>query len=155
MTGRPANSQAQGAVVDALAALGHEVRLAIFRALVRAGDEGLPVHQVQERLGGMPRSTLAHHLQMLVQAGLVWQRKAGAEVVSHADYAAIRGLVAFLTEACCADAGDAAEGMTGTATQVPRAGANAGEGTARSSGPGGSTGGQVPHREGVGARRDG
>ena len=104
MTAMPPASQAQTAAADALAALGHEARLAIFRALVRAGDEGLPVHQVQERLGGMPRSTLAHHLQMLVQAGLVWQRKTGAEVVSHADYGAIRGLVAYLTEECCADA---------------------------------------------------
>ena len=88
---------------DALAALGHEARLAIFRSLVRAGDDGLPVHQVQERLGGMPRSTLAHHLQMLVQAGLVRQRKVGAEVLSLADFGAIRGLVAYLTEECCTD----------------------------------------------------
>lgn len=90
---------------DALAALGHEARLAIFRALVRAGDDGLPVHQVQERLGGMPRSTLAHHLQMLVQAGLVRQHKVGAEVLNRADFGAIRGLVAYLTEECCADVG--------------------------------------------------
>ena len=88
---------------DALAALGHEARLAIFRALVRAGDAGLPVHQVQERLGGMPRSTLAHHLQMLVQAGLVRQRKSGAEVVNHADFGAMSAVVAYLSEECCAD----------------------------------------------------
>lgn len=92
---------------EALAALGHEARLAIFRALVRAGDAGLPVHQIQERLGGMPRSTLAHHLQMLVQAGLVAQRKVGAEVMNHAEFAAVRALVAYLSEECCADACDA------------------------------------------------
>jgi len=92
------------APVDALAALGHDARLAIFRILVRAGDDGLPVHQIQERLGGMPRSTLAHHLQMLVQAGLVAQTKAGAEVVSRADYGAIRRVIAYLTDECCADA---------------------------------------------------
>ena len=92
---------------DALAALGHEARLAIFRALVRAGEAGLPVHRIQERLGGMPRSTLAHHLQMLVQAGLVAQRKVGAEVVNHAEFAAMRALVAYLTEECCAEACDA------------------------------------------------
>ena len=91
------------APVDALAALGHEARLAIFRILVRAGDDGLPVHRIQERLGGMPRSTLAHHLQMLVQAGLVAQAKVGAEVVSRADYDAIRRVIAYLTDECCAD----------------------------------------------------
>ena len=89
----------------ALAALGHEARLDIFRALVRAGDDGLPVHRIQERLGGMPRSTLAHHLQALVQAGLVAQRKQGAEVLNRADFAAMRGLVAYLTDECCADVG--------------------------------------------------
>jgi ArsR family transcriptional regulator len=88
---------------DALAALGHEARLAMYRTLVRAGDEGLPVHQVQERIGGMPRSTLAHHLQALVRAGLVVQRKVGAEVVNVAAFASMRELVAYLTEACCVD----------------------------------------------------
>jgi ArsR family transcriptional regulator, arsenate/arsenite/antimonite-responsive transcriptional repressor len=87
----------------ALAALGHEARLEIFRTLVRAGDDGLPVHLIQERLGGMPRSTLAHHLQTLVQAGLVTQRKVGAEVVSRAEFVAMRGLVSYLTDECCVD----------------------------------------------------
>ena len=91
------------AAAAALAALGHEARLEIFRVLVRAGDAGLPVHQVQERLGGMPRSTLAHHLQALVHAGLVAQAKVGAEVLNRADYDAMRGLVTYLTEECCVD----------------------------------------------------
>jgi ArsR family transcriptional regulator, arsenate/arsenite/antimonite-responsive transcriptional repressor len=90
-------------VADSLAALGHEARLAIYRTLVRAGDAGLPVHQVQERIGGMPRSTLAHHLQALVRAGLVVQRKVGAEVVNVAAFATMRDLVAYLTEECCTD----------------------------------------------------
>lgn len=89
--------------VDALAALGHEARLAIYRLLVRAGDDGLAVHQVQERVGGMPRSTLAHHLQTLVRAGLVVQRKTGAEVVNVAAFDHMRQLVGYLTEACCLD----------------------------------------------------
>jgi ArsR family transcriptional regulator, arsenate/arsenite/antimonite-responsive transcriptional repressor len=92
------------AAAAALGALGHEARLDIFRTLVRAGDDGLPVHAIQERLGGMPRSTLAHHLQSLVQAGLVRQWKIGTEVLNRADFAAMRGLVAFLSDECCADA---------------------------------------------------
>ncbi len=87
----------------ALAALGHEARLAMYRTLVRAGDAGLPVHQVQERMGGMPRSTLAHHLQALVRSGLVVQRKVGAEVVNVAAFASMRELLAYLTEECCVD----------------------------------------------------
>jgi ArsR family transcriptional regulator, arsenate/arsenite/antimonite-responsive transcriptional repressor len=88
---------------SALGALGHEARLDIFRTLVRAGDPGLPVHAIQERLGGMPRSTLAHHLQSLVQASLVHQWKVGAEVMNRADFAAMRALVAYLSDECCTD----------------------------------------------------
>ena len=93
----------------ALAALGHQARLAIFRSLVRAGDEGLAIHQIQDRLGGIPRSTLAHHLQMLTQAGLVSQRKAAAEVISVADYGAMRQLVTYLTDECCVEGGAGAD----------------------------------------------
>jgi hypothetical protein len=42
------------AAAAALAALGHEARLEIYRALVRAGRRGLAVHEVQERLGACP-----------------------------------------------------------------------------------------------------
>jgi ArsR family transcriptional regulator, arsenate/arsenite/antimonite-responsive transcriptional repressor len=103
----------------ALAALGHEARLAIFRSLVRAGADGLPIHQIQDRLGGMPRSTLAHHLQMLTQAGLVSQHKVAAEVISVADYGAMRRLVAYLTDECCAEGGvGAGHPQAGTPTDA-------------------------------------
>jgi ArsR family transcriptional regulator, arsenate/arsenite/antimonite-responsive transcriptional repressor len=93
----------QSAAASALAALGHDARLEIFRVLVRAGDDGLPIYGIQERLGGMPRSTLAHHLQMLLQAGLVSQQKLRAEVVTTANYGTVRSLVAYLTDECCVD----------------------------------------------------
>jgi ArsR family transcriptional regulator, arsenate/arsenite/antimonite-responsive transcriptional repressor len=97
----------------ALAALGHEARLAIYRVLVRAGDEGLPIHRIQEHLGGMPRSTLAHHLTMLAQSGLVAQHKVAAEVISRANYAGMRELVGYLTDECCRDAdGGVADGAS-------------------------------------------
>jgi len=99
-----ATPAAAPAAAAALAALGHEARLGIFRVLVRAGDEGLPVYGIQERVGGTPRSTLAHHLQTLVQAGLVAQTKVGAEVLNHANYDAVRVLISYLTDECCADA---------------------------------------------------
>jgi ArsR family transcriptional regulator, arsenate/arsenite/antimonite-responsive transcriptional repressor len=93
----------QSSAASALAALGHDARLEIFRLLVRAGDDGLPIYGIQQRLGGMPRSTLAHHLQMLLQAGLVSQQKLRAEVVTTANYETVRSLVAYLTDECCVD----------------------------------------------------
>lgn len=87
----------------AMDALGNPVRLEVYRSLVRAGRPGLSIGEVQTRVGGVPRSTLAHHLSKLVAAGLVTQQKDGASVMSHANYAVMEGLVTFLTEECCAD----------------------------------------------------
>jgi ArsR family transcriptional regulator, arsenate/arsenite/antimonite-responsive transcriptional repressor len=64
--------------VRALAALGHDARLAIFRLLVQAGEEGLIVGEIGAHLGLAP-STLAHHLNTLVI-----QERRGREVVNRA-----------------------------------------------------------------------
>lgn len=91
----------------ALSALGHEMRLHIYRLLVRAGDEGLNVGDIGAHLG-MPASTLAHHLSALVQAGLVEQERQGRIIVNRADYARMDDLVAFLSEECCSGVSDLA-----------------------------------------------
>jgi DNA-binding transcriptional ArsR family regulator len=85
----------------ALAALGHDARLSIFRLLVKAGDDGLRVSDIGEHLGLAP-STLAHHLSSLVDAGLVLQDKQGREVFNRVDFPAMHRLVGFLTSECCA-----------------------------------------------------
>ncbi|MDP6573763.1 MAG: metalloregulator ArsR/SmtB family transcription factor [Rhodospirillales bacterium] len=84
----------------ALAALGNRTRLRMFRLLTRAGRDGLVVGQVQRHLG-IPASTLAHHLSTLAQAGLVVQERRGRAVVCTADFVAMNGLTAYLTEQCC------------------------------------------------------
>ncbi len=84
----------------ALAALGHDARLSIFRLLVKAGDEGLRVGDIGAHLGLAP-STLAHHLSTLVDAGLVVQEKRGREVFNRVDYPAMQQVLAFLTSECC------------------------------------------------------
>lgn len=96
MTSAPSNS----AIAHALAALGHETRLAIYRLLVRAGPDGLNVGEIGAHVD-VPASTLSHHLGALVDAGLVVQERRGREVVSRADYDAMRRTVAFLTAECC------------------------------------------------------
>ncbi len=84
----------------ALAALGHDARLSIFRLLVKAGDEGLRVSDIGELLRLAP-STLAHHLSTLVDAGLVLQDKQGREVFNRVDFDAMRSVLGFLTSECC------------------------------------------------------
>lgn len=84
----------------ALAALGHDARLSIFRLLVKAGEGGLRVSDIGEHLSLAP-STLAHHLSSLVDAGLVVQEKQGREVFNRVDFPAMRRVVGFLTSECC------------------------------------------------------
>ena len=86
-----------------LAALGSEVRLGLFRQLLRAGNAGMSVTGLQ-RISGIPPSTLGHHITALVSAGLVSQERLGRELICRAEYADIRRLSAFLLTECCADA---------------------------------------------------
>ena len=53
---------------DQLEALGNPTRLRVYRILVRAGREGLPVGRLQSRLA-IAASTLSHHLKRLIEAG--------------------------------------------------------------------------------------
>tara|TARA_R110000751_G_scaffold85615_2_gene170838 strand:+ start:58437 stop:58754 length:318 start_codon:yes stop_codon:yes gene_type:complete len=85
---------------SALAALGHDARLSIFRLLVKAGNDGLRVSDIGAHLGLAP-STLAHHLSTLVEAGLVIQDKQGREVFNRVDFPAMRHILSFLTAECC------------------------------------------------------
>ena len=86
--------------VGALAALAHEHRLAVYRMLVERGPDGLPAGIIAERLG-VPSSSLTFHLQHLLRAGLATQRRVGRQLIYAADFAAMNGLVGFLTENCC------------------------------------------------------
>ena len=84
----------------ALAALSQETRLAIFRALVRAGPDGLPAGAIADAVNA-PASTLSFHLKELANAGLVKARQESRFIYYSAEYPAMSELVAFLTESCC------------------------------------------------------
>jgi ArsR family transcriptional regulator, arsenate/arsenite/antimonite-responsive transcriptional repressor len=88
---------------DCLEALGHSTRLAIYRFLVRAGDNGLAVGDLQTKVD-IPLSTLSHHLRKLVQVGLVTQERHGTTLICHANYQTMNKVLNFITEQCCADA---------------------------------------------------
>jgi ArsR family transcriptional regulator len=89
--------------VDALSALAHASRLALYRLLVQAGPEGLGVGELQARTDIAP-ATLTHHLHALRRAGLIADTRDGRSITCRADYARMNALLAFLTENCCGDA---------------------------------------------------
>ena len=87
-----------------LEALGSPTRLQVYRTLVRAGHAGLAVGALQEKLG-LAGSTLSHHLHRLILTGLVSQERQATTLICRASYPAMEGLVGFLVNECCADAG--------------------------------------------------
>jgi DNA-binding transcriptional ArsR family regulator len=89
------------AAVAALGALAQEHRLALFRLLVQAGDEGMPAGAIAEALQ-VPNSSLSFHLGHLTRAGLIRQQREGRSLIYSADYGAMNALVAYLMENCCA-----------------------------------------------------
>ncbi len=85
-----------------LEALGNPTRLKIYRTLVRAGADGLPVGRLQAKLDAAA-STLSHHIKSLVIVGLVTQTREGTTLVCHANYEVMRELLGFMVEECCAE----------------------------------------------------
>lgn len=88
-----------------LAALGNPTRLRLYRLLVRAGEAGLSMGRIQERLG-VPGSTLSHHCRALVRVDLIRQERAGSSLICRTNYPVLRGLIDDLVAECCLDASD-------------------------------------------------
>lgn len=93
--------------VKALGALAHGHRLAIFRLLVERGPGGMAAGAIAARVDLVP-SALTFHVQSLVRAGLVSQRRAGRNIFYAVSLPAMNGLVAYLTENCCGGPGSCA-----------------------------------------------
>jgi ArsR family transcriptional regulator, arsenate/arsenite/antimonite-responsive transcriptional repressor len=85
-----------------LEALGNPTRLRIYRALVKAGDNGMSVGKLQTKLD-VAASTLSHHLKTMMIVGLVQQERQSTTLICRANYDVMRALVGFLVEECCAE----------------------------------------------------
>ncbi|MFA6114439.1 MAG: metalloregulator ArsR/SmtB family transcription factor [Sphingomonas sp.] len=87
--------------VEALSALAHASRLAVFRLLVRAGAEGMAAGDIAREVGALP-NTLSTHLTILGHTGLIRSRREGRSIIYSADYDRMRDLLGFLVADCCA-----------------------------------------------------
>ena len=92
------------ATLKALAALAQDTRLALFRLLVEQGPAGLTPGKITEVLD-VPPATLSFHLKELANAGLIRARQESRFIHYSADFEAMNGLVAYLTENCCRASG--------------------------------------------------
>lgn len=86
--------------IAALGALAHETRLAVFRLLVQRGPDGLSAGTIAQALD-MPPSSLTFHLQQLMHAGLITQRRISRQLIYATDFSVMNALMGYLTENCC------------------------------------------------------
>ncbi len=89
--------------IETLSALAHPGRLAVFRALVRAGETGLAAGEIARTIGALPNTT-STNLGILTHAGLVQARREGRSVIYAVRFVRMQALIGFLYEDCCGGA---------------------------------------------------
>mgnify|MGYP001545448225 CR=1 FL=1 len=86
---------------DQFAALGHELRLNLFRYIIHSGKRGRTSGEIAAAFD-MPASTRSAHLKRLERAGLLQvERGAESPPVYRVQEESMRKLVRFLVEDCC------------------------------------------------------
>lgn len=88
-------------IVKAFAALAHENRLAIFRMLIRVGQEGMTASEITSKIKVSP-TACSFHLKELTNAGLIHSWRQGRYVNYAVLFEGVRALLTFLTHDCCA-----------------------------------------------------
>ncbi|WP_196140338.1 helix-turn-helix transcriptional regulator [Aliikangiella sp. G2MR2-5] len=83
-----------------IAELGHPTRLLIFKHLVKAGESGAPVGEIQQELG-IPASTLSHHIAKLVKVDLIKQVRESRTLYCLPRFDSLLAVINFLQEECC------------------------------------------------------
>lgn len=86
--------------IDALTALAHPTRLAIFRLLVRRAPDRVPAGEIAAALAVRP-NTLSQQLAQLAHAGLVVAERQGRSILYRVEAAQARRLIDFLVADCC------------------------------------------------------
>jgi arsenate reductase len=85
---------------DALTALGHPGRLAVFRLLARRAPDGVRPSEIAEALS-LKRNTLSVHVAALTRAGLLRSWREGKSVFYSIDLGRVGALIDFLVIDCC------------------------------------------------------
>lgn len=81
--------------------LSSEVRLDVFRLLVKTGLDGLVAGEIAATLD-IPNTNLSFHLKAMTHAGMVTVQQEGRFQRYRANFPLMLETVAYLTEECCA-----------------------------------------------------
>lgn len=80
--------------------LSSDVRLEVYRLLVRKGMEGMVAGEIASTLD-IPPTNLSFHLKALTQAGMLGVTQEGRFQRYRTNIPLMRDLIAYLTEECC------------------------------------------------------
>ena len=86
-------------------ALSSDVRLDLFRLLVKNAPQGLVAGEIAEQLG-IPSTNLSFHLKAVVHSGLVNVEREGRFMRYRANIPLMLDMIAYLTAECCCDSPD-------------------------------------------------
>ena len=95
-------------LANCLSELGHPTRLTIYRALVQATPDGLPVQEIQQQLD-IPASTLSHHISRMVHANLLRQIREGRVLRCFAVEESLNAVMDYLSAECCCSKSECTE----------------------------------------------
>lgn len=97
-------------VLEAMYALSSEVRLDVYRLLVRMGSEGMVSGDIAKTLD-IPLTNTSFHLKTLVHAKLALVEQQGRFQRYRANIPQMLQVIAYLTENCCANDPSACQSM--------------------------------------------
>lgn len=83
-------------------ALSADIRLDVFRLLVKSAPEGLVAGEIAKLLD-IPATNLSFHLKAIVHTGLVAVEREGRFQRYRANIPMMLDIIAYLTEECCQD----------------------------------------------------
>ena len=86
--------------INIFAALTSEIRLAIFRQLIKYAPDGLIAGEISQMLD-IPKTNLSFHLKTIVHSGLVSVEREGRNTRYKANVSIMLEIIDYLTAECC------------------------------------------------------
>lgn len=99
-------------------ALASDVRLDVFRLLVKSAPDGLVAGEIAKQLG-IPSTNLSFHLKGIVQSGLVDVEREGRFMRYKANIPIMLDIIAYLTSECCNDNPEQCQKFRDASTVAP------------------------------------
>ncbi|MDL2284205.1 helix-turn-helix domain-containing protein [Oxalobacter sp. OttesenSCG-928-P03] len=99
-------------------ALSSDIRLDVFRLLVKNAPGGLVAGEIARQLD-IPSTNLSFHLKAIMHAGLISMEKEGRYLRYRANIPLMLDMIGYLTEECCAGSPETCQMLRNESTVSP------------------------------------